>query len=163
MAQKGINHLIKVSPEDVDLLQNHVWSRHGGSKSRINHLNYARRITGKSEGKTKRVVMHRVILERVLGRTLDRKEHVDHIDYDGLNNRRDNLRIVTVSQNIGRARLRQNNTSGCKGASWSAAKHCWIAQITHGGTVRGIGAYKTKEEAAIAYDAVARFIRRGFA
>jgi hypothetical protein len=158
---KGINHLVKVSDEDRDLLDEFIWSAHGGSKSDVNKLVYARRVLRVSEGKG-RAVLHRVILERVIGRKLDPKEHVDHIDYDGLNNTRENLRIISPSLNIGRARIRRNNTSGMIGVSWSKSKECWVAQINCGGKYRGIGNYKQKEHAQIAYDAVSGFIRKGF-
>jgi len=98
----------------------------------------------------------------MLGRKLDTKEYVDHIDYDGLNNIRENLRLITASMNIGRARRRQNNTSGMIGVSWSKKGMCWRAQITHNGSVRGLGGYKEKEHAQIAYLAVSEFIRKGF-
>lgn len=48
--------------------------------------------------KTGGILLHRVILERVLGRELERGEYVDHVNGDGLDNRRENLRLATSSQ-----------------------------------------------------------------
>lgn len=45
-------------------------------------------------------------------------EQVDHINHDGLDNRKENLRIVTNSQNGMNRRLTSANTSGYKGVSF---------------------------------------------
>lgn len=50
----------------------------------------------RENGKKKQIKMHRLIMG-VLGRS---EINIDHKDGDGLNNRRDNLRIATVSQNV---------------------------------------------------------------
>jgi hypothetical protein len=60
------------------------------------------------EGKA--ILMHRLLLDSPTG-----KLQPDHIDRNGLNNCRSNLRLVTGSQNCSNRRLRKDNPSGYKG------------------------------------------------
>ena len=62
-------------------------------------------------------------------------EVVDHIHHPKTNenkydNRKENLRIVTQSQNCMNQHIRSNNTSGVKGVSWSKEKNKWQVKIT---------------------------------
>jgi len=82
---------------------------------------------------------------------------VDHINGDGLDNRRANLRPVTVSQNNANARIRRDNASGYKGVSFHRPNGKWKAQINDTpGHRKSLGYFATAEEAAIAYDEAAR-------
>jgi HNH endonuclease len=71
---------------------------------------YARRRTEKN-GKGKHIAMHHIILERKLGRPITKGIVVDHINGEGLDNRRENLREATRAQNMRNLRLRSDNTS----------------------------------------------------
>lgn len=87
---------------------------------------------------------------------------VDHIDGDGLNNTRTNLRPATRSQNNGNAR-RRLNISGYKGVSWQKRDRIWYARIQLHGQKRYLGGFKTAEDAARAYDAAALEVFGAFA
>lgn len=76
---------------------------------------------------------------------------VCHIDGNGLNNRRSNLRLVTRSQNRHNLRISRNNTSGYKGVSWCSRSETWRAQITLSGKILRLGSYPTAELAHAAY------------
>lgn len=85
---------------------------------------------------------------------------VDHINGNGLDNRRTNLRPATRAQNSANAHMGRNNTSGYKGVSLHKASGLWRAYIGGGGRTRvELGLFTTPEEAALAYDeaAVARW------
>jgi len=79
---------------------------------------------------------------------------VDHIDGDGLNNQRNNIRLCTKSQNMAHCGLRRNNTLGAKGVVLTldgrARKH--RARITCGLDVFHLGSFHTLREAAAAYN-----------
>lgn len=80
---------------------------------------------------------------------------VDHINGDGLDNRRSNLRQATSAQNAANARMHRDNRSGFKGVSWSTAQGSWRFDIMVKGQRSYRGGFKTPEEAALAYDAAA--------
>lgn len=115
------------------------------------------------------ILMHRVILERMLNRRLNKNEEVDHINGNPLDNRRCNLRVATHSQNLKNQNLRKTNTSGYMGVSYSKsvfhltrAKR-WQAYIKINGRRKTIGWYATAEEAAHARDNLARVVFGEFA
>lgn len=80
---------------------------------------------------------------------------VDHINRDGLDNRRSNLRPANTSQNMANSALRRDSTSGFKGVTWDGQSRKWRAQITAFGKHRTLGAFDDPVEAAQAYDAAA--------
>lgn len=56
---------------------------------------------------------------------------VDHIDGNGLDNRKENLRIVTKSQNNSNTKKRANATSKYSGVSWKSDRNKWVARGFH--------------------------------
>ena len=81
---------------------------------------------------------------------------LDHIDRDRSNNRIENLRLCTESQNAANAKISTHNTSGYRGVYYEAERDKWVARIRlviEGERVRyRIGRFDTAEEAAIAYN-----------
>lgn len=73
---------------------------------------------------------------------------MDHIDGNRRNNRLENLRLVTKSQNARNRRRRSNNTSGAVGISYMARNNAWGASCTISGNYHWLGSFKTKELAA---------------
>ncbi len=115
---------------------------------------YAVRSTWLGNGKSKTERLHRIILSRMLGRTLVRGEQVDHINQQTLDNRRSNLRLATNAQNQQNQSLSKNNKSGYKGV-YRNPKGRWIAQIRENGKSRYLGSFVSPLEAAHAYDTAA--------
>lgn len=150
---------MKVSPEDQDLLRDFKWHAHKGTnrtKSEShNEVWYALR---KCEGR-KVQRMHRVVMARMVSRELSAEEIVDHINYDGLDNRRENLQILTSAENLRRRRMNYNNTSGARGVGQRKNGN-WFAQISYSDKRIVIGTYTKKEEAALVFDAVKEFITK---
>ena len=88
---------------------------------------------------------------------------IDHIDGDGLNNRIPNLRRCTMSQNKANSLSYKNNKSGHKGVFYNKKLNRWTASIQCGGRRHFLGAFRTKEEAAIQYMASATLLFGEFA
>lgn len=95
--------------------------------------------------KGKQVYMHRLILNPPNG------SDVDHINRNGLDNRRSNLRITTRRQNNANA-VRKNHTSKFKGVSWNTERKCWVGSGSKDGKRLYLGRFPKEEDAARAYD-----------
>lgn len=95
--------------------------------------------------------MHRIIM----GLSKRDKVWVDHINGDGLDNRKINLRVCNSTQNIANSKMRINNKSGFKGVYWNKERQKWSAQIKFHRKSTYIGHFNNIEEAAHAYDKVA--------
>lgn len=76
---------------------------------------------------------------------------IDHIDKNTSNNKLENLREATKSQNQQNTNLQCNNTSGYKGVYWHTSAKKFMAQIKILGKNKYLGLYNTAEEAYEAY------------
>lgn len=93
----------------------------------------------------------KVLLHRFLFNVTDDKE-VDHINHDGLDNRRSNLRVCTRVQNMQNTRLRSDNSTGYKGVYYNKRENKYYAQIKPPQEERlFIGSFDTAEDAGKAY------------
>ena len=82
-------------------------------------------------------------------------QYIDHINGNGLDNRRCNLREATKSQYGANRGPNRNNTTGYKGVCWNVGRKKWIAQLRAQGVDRMTGQFDSAEEAARAYDRAA--------
>ena len=85
---------------------------------------------------------------------------VDHRDSDGLNNTRENLRVCTNAENSRNCRPGGNHY---KGVYKHSKNGTWVAEICINGIGKYIGSFKTQEEAALAYNNVAKVAYGEFA
>lgn len=88
--------------------------------------------------------LHRLIIGAKPG------QQVDHINGNGLDNRRENLRLATAAENARNAPARSGGSSRFKGVGWH--KHAWRVRIRVGYKHITVGYFKNEIEAAFAYD-----------
>jgi len=93
-----------------------------------------------------------VLLHTVLMGTLPNGKSIDHANRKPLDNRRNNLRLATRAQNCFNRTLSSRNTSGYKGVQWRTDRRKWKTIIIHNAKVISIGTFKSKIEAARAYN-----------
>ena len=99
--------------------------------------------------------MHRIIMSRMLGRDLLRTEIVDHKNRNGLDNRRENLRLTNRTGNARNVGLRKDSTSGYKGVSWCGREERWVVNIAVNSKGIYVGRFTNIHAAAHAYNAAA--------
>ncbi len=105
-----------------------------------------------------KVLMHRQIMNASNGLL------VDHIDGNGLNNRRSNLRLCTRYQNSCNSRPHRNNLySKYKGVRWDKRYNKWYAGIRKSGKQFFLGSFDNEIDAAKAYDKKAKELFGEFA
>ena len=101
--------------------------------------------------------MHRLILNAKKG------EQVDHINRNGLDNRKKNLRLCSHSQNGINRPFQKNNSSGFKGVHKYKYGGKWEVSIEKGGKNFYVGVFSDKKEAALAYNKKAKELFGEFA
>ena len=131
---------VQVDPADAHLLNEYRWKSHRYGDG----LFY---VSAWSGGKT--VYLHRLITG------VKRGEIVDHINGDGLDNRRVNLRIVSHRINLANQRTQLGRSSRFKGVSFNKRGQQWEAYIKVNGKQRRLGWYENELNAAMAYNAAA--------
>lgn len=107
-------------------------------------------VTSIEKGGTRRSIrMHRMLL----GLKYKGKQQADHINHNGLDNRRANLRICSHTENVRNSRVLVHKTSIYKGVCWDKNAKKWHAGISVGaGKQKHLGHFKLEECAALAYD-----------
>ena len=136
-----------VDAEDYDRLAQYSWTAQKGQRTY-----YAtRRIRVGAAGKRKTIWMHREIVAVGAGLV------VDHVNHDGLDNRKANLRAATPAENgRNRRKRRMASRSRYKGLSWSERDGRWYVRIHVDGKAKFLGAYADEVEGAKVYDSAAR-------
>ncbi len=121
---------------------------------------YAHGVTPKNEGgdgkKSRR--LHRFLLE-----VKEESMVIDHINHNGLDNRRCNLRVVTNSQNAKNKSSQLGSSSKYLGVSFRKETNKWRSRIRHDGKTLSFGDFLNEIDAAIAYNEGAKLYYGEFA
>jgi len=133
-----------VDDEDYEYLNQWKWLAHKDWKS---NTYYAARTVHKQ--KRRMILIHRVILNAPNG------VQVDHINSNGLDNQKLNLRLCSRAENRRHQQLHCNNSTGYKGVHLRKRKKPYHVQIYLNNRLIYLGCYSTVEEAAQVYDKAA--------
>jgi hypothetical protein len=131
-----------VDDEDYEWLNQWKWY---ARESSGNWYASRREAGGRCE-KRALIHMHRLILGAESG------QYPDHINHNGLDNRRENLRISTHSLNLANQRLQKGRSSRYKGVCFHKKRQNWIAGIKINQKRINLGYFPTETYAAKAYD-----------
>jgi hypothetical protein len=142
-----------VDPDDYPRLAAYKWRL---CRTKGKNVLYAERSIRLPNGKYSRILMHHHLILPPDGYV------VDHVNGNGLDNRRDNLRIATVAQNAWNSKKR-NPRSGYKGVYFDRQKRLWRAAIVCNRKRIHLGYFKNKIIAAKAYDTAAKKHYKDFA
>ncbi len=142
-----------IDDEDYELISQYKWHVQKGKNTyyAVRHITTQSQNTAKNiKYKQKVIWMHRLIMKN----KLKKNEDIDHINGNGLDNRRCNLRIATRSQNhMNRKKIR--GTSKYKGVYWYKRDKKWRVQIKFNKKHIYLGSFDDELEAAGTYDEAA--------
>jgi hypothetical protein len=133
-----------VDDADFDVLAKFNWHAQRDSRTFYANRNVPRPEGGYSCGQ-----MHRIVLERKLGRAIAKGMQCDHINMNGLDNRRENLREATRSQNRSNCRRHSSNPSSqYLGVHWHKRIEKWQADVMSVGSRVHLGYFDSQLRAA---------------
>jgi hypothetical protein len=130
--------------EDTNIVESYSWR----VKIKQGSQNYYAACNIVIDGKRTVRYMHQLFLSDA--------KYVDHINRNSLDNRRENLRSITPTQNSQNAKKRKKpSTSKFKGVHWHKRSRTWYATITTDYKQNHLGSFKVEEDAAKAYNEAA--------
>ena len=142
-----------VDPADYERLKGYEWLARKATNSF-----HARRFIPGGKGKKRIIYLHQEMIQVPKGMV------VDHINQNGMDNRRANLRAATWAQNAhNRKKYLKPGSSIYKGISWNKQSRNWKARIGFENKIIFLGHFKNEIDAAKAYDEAAKKYHGEFA
>lgn len=138
-----------VDDEDFEWINSYRWHLRGNAKRNPNKM-YAVHQPYSNGKKTRQVAMHRLVMG-----IKDQLIVVDHIDHNGLNNQKANLRICSPAENTRNSRPSNGRSSRFKGVNFHKQTQKWCARITSDSKTIFVGLLESEEDAARHYNAAA--------
>lgn len=119
--------LFFIDKEDWDMVKQTSWY--------VNSNGYLR---SNKYGLLSRYIMKEQLTEKLL---------IDHINKNRLDNRKENLRVVTPKENMHNRTVTRNSKSGHNGVTWVEKKNKWFSRIKSNGKITNLGYYENLEDA----------------
>jgi hypothetical protein len=145
----GVNSIL-FDVDDYDKIMEYHWYVYKKNSSTYAYAHIKR------NGIYTKAKMHRVVTD-------EKYTMVDHINGDGLDNRKCNLRPCSHTENMRNSKIRKDNSSGYRGVSWCKRDKIWKACIQVNGKHLSLKSGKTAKEAALLYNEGAKKYHGKFA
>lgn len=140
-----------VDEADFGLVSSHRWFLVVQKKFLVR---YARAHLGYRNGRCVQCRMHQLLVKAA---------QVDHVNRDGLDNRRSNIRPASGQQNIANQGLRRTSKTGYRGVRYVSRDELFQARLVTGKKEVSLGYFANKHEAAFAYNCASRIVFHEFA
>ena len=141
------NKYALIDDEDFEYLNQWKWCYHHSYAIRSKQI----------DNRKKYFRMHRELIKVPLGMV------IDHINGDSLDNRKENLRACTVSQNAMNAKIKKDTSSNIKGIYFFKNENKYKARITINGRSKHLGVFQDIKNAISAYNNAAKEYFKKFA
>lgn len=151
---KLIDYLI-VDNCDYGIVSSRRWHLVNSYSDRVSTTEYMGKIDGKY--RSRHITIHRFLLNA------PKEMSIDHIDGNGFNNQRANLRICTQRENNRNTRKRSGTTSKYKGVSFYKHINKWCSEIKTESKKEFLGYFNNEKDAAMAYNKRAKEVFKDFA
>jgi len=133
-------HLVLIDRRDLLLFASHSWY------PAANVTNHYLRTSIAKDGKRTTVDFHILLMKP------GAETEVDHVNGNGLDNRRINLRVVSHLMNCNNSRQRRGTSSKYRGVCLINDGRAWTATVTFNNQNKYLGCWPTELEAALAYN-----------
>lgn len=140
------NDFFMFDKEDYDLLKQCTWY---SMKYKYMRTNISTKSNDEGTVSKKMVLMHQYIMHEH-GLLTSKNQIVDHINGNPFDNRKENLRVATMSQNKMNSKMYKNNTTGCKGVTFHKQSGKYVASISVDKKYIRIGTFSSFEDAKAA-------------
>jgi hypothetical protein len=145
ISKKHGKHFLLIDDDDFEKVSKYKWCISKNDKKFYVLTNVT------TNNKQKKLYIHRYIMSK---NNIDNLL-IDHINHNTLDNRKQNLRVVTPTQNCNNTSSRTGSTSVFLGVSWYEREKHWRTQITVNKKASTVGTFKDEIEAAKAYNKAA--------
>lgn len=142
-------HTIIIDTEDWDKIKVYRWFLRC---SKIHNTPYVRTLITNPDKDISRAKQIQILIHHLILGKPKKGMVVDHINHNGLDNRKENLRFATRRQNSSNSQSRKNSSSQYLGVSWYNKNQKWVAEARYNYKKYYLGSFTCEYQAALAYN-----------